>query len=652
MTWRTLPLLLLAPAFAAELPVRQVILYKHGVGYFERSGTVPAGEIIRLEFKPAEMDDVLKSLTVQEAAGGKISGVRYDSSEPLEKRLSEFPFSLAPESPLSVFLDSLRGAPIELNSAGQTLRGTIVSGRRTAATADAPEREFLVLLQENGDLRNVDLASVTSLQLRDAGLRAKLQEYLSRIDQSRSTEKRAVYIDVPGGSENRISVNYVVPSPAWKSSYRLLLTDKDALMEGWAIVDNTTGEDWNQVRLSVVSGRPVSFVSRLYEPKYVTRPGAELPEDRAQAPAVHAGGLDDAVALRAQPAPALRARIGGNVAAAEGAMAAPSSVAEVAAARDIGELFEYGFPSPVTVRKGESAMLPFLQQKVQARKLLIYTGSPSEHPLNAVEIVNDTGKTLDGGPVTVYDFGAYGGEALLETLKSSDKRLISYATDLGTRITTKFGSRSEVVREVHFRRGVLYSRRALQETRVYTIRNADQKPKTLIIEHQARAGYELVGPKPVERTASAYRFEVRLGPGASAELPVGEERVLETSYTLDNLTPDLLLSFVQNKALNAAAQKQLQAVIDQKRRIADTDKAIAQAAQEFESLTADQNRLRQNIESLNRVAGQQEQVQQYARQLAAQEARLAELRDRQAELRQKKAALELELNSLIEKIDF
>ena len=665
-----MPAVFLVSASAADLPVREVVLYKHGVGYFERSGELKPGEAVRLDFRPSEMNDVLKSLTVQDASGGKITGIRYDSSEPLARKLADFPFALTPGAPLSSFLDSLRGARIDVSIGGQTLTGAIVSGRQTPATAQQPERELLTLMLDSGDLRSIDLGSASSLQLRDAELQRKLKEYLSLVDESRSTEKRSVYIDSAATEERKFMASYVVPMPVWKSTYRLIFGEGAApMLEGWAIVDNVTGEDWTNVRLSVVSGRPVSFISRLFEPRYVTRPTAELAEDRAQAPVVYEGAMDAAMrsdmaleksATVASPLARQMMRAGAaggmmaeqSVPAPPRATAEPSSLAFTASARELGELFEYDFPSAVTVRKDESAMLPFLQQKVSARKLLIYSDPSSEHPLNAAEINNDTGKTLDGGPVTVYDSGAYGGEALMETLKASDKRLISYAVDLGTRVTTKFGSKSDIVREIHVRRGVLTARQAIQETRTYTVRNADQKPKTLIIEHPVRQAYNLLGQKPVETTASAYRFEVKLAAGGTAELPVNEERVFDNTYSVSNLTPDLLMTYVQNKALSEAARKQLQAIVAQKSLVAQNDADISRATQEFTDLSRDQDRLRQNIESLNRVSGQQEQVQQYARQLAAQETRLAGLRDRQAELRKKKAALESELNSLIEKMDF
>ena len=182
-------------------------------------------------------------------------------------------------------------------------------------------------------------------------------------------------------------------------------------------------------------------------------------------------------------------------------------------ARDAGELFEYSFAGPVTVKKGESAMLPFLQQKIETRKLLIYSESFGLNPMDAAEITNTTGKTLDGGPITVYDAGTYAGEALVETVKAGDKRLISYGVDLGTRVTTKFDSSRDVVREIHFRRGVLTARSAIEETKTYTIHNVDAKAEDA--DHRASRSVTATSSSTRSRsetTANAYRFEVKLAP--------------------------------------------------------------------------------------------------------------------------------------------
>jgi hypothetical protein len=173
-----------------------------------------------------------------------------------------------------------------------------------------------------------------------------------------------------------------------------------------------------------------------------------------------------------------------------------------------------------------------------------------------------------------------------------------------------------------------------------------------VIEHPVRPSFQLVDLKPAETTANAYRFEIKLAPGAVEKFPVTEERVFDSTYAVANLTPDILTTYIQNKTLTEAVRAQLQLIAGQKRQIAEADSAISRGDREISDLNSDQARLRQNIDSLNRVAGQQELVQQYARQLATQETQMAAARDRQAGLRKKKAALESELNSLIEKMEF
>ncbi|MEO7650326.1 MAG: DUF4139 domain-containing protein, partial [Bryobacteraceae bacterium] len=439
--------------FAAELPVRQVVLYKHGVGYFERSGNLGAGEAARLDFKASEMNDVLKSLTIEEKGGAKVAGVRYDSSEPLEQKLAEFPFRMGDQKPLSALLDQLKGSRVELRTGGETIAGAVVSARLSPGDDKRPPQEHVTLLMDSGDLRNIDLTAVASVRFTDPKLQLQFRDYLATLVNSRSKDKRSVYIDSTDSKARQIFASYVTPSPMWKSSYRLIFAQTgQPMLEGWAIVDNTTGEDWTNVQLALVSGRPISFISQLYEPRYVQRPTADLPDDSAAAPVVHQGGImrDEAAAAKtlgraqrmapmaglAPPPPPAPAQMMAE--ALESRAGAASSFGAAAAGRELGELFEYRIATPVTVRKSESAMLPFLQQKLDSRRLLVFAHQDSQHPTNAAELTNSTGKTLDGGPITVFDAGAYGGEALMETLKAGDKRLISYGVDLGTRITTGF----------------------------------------------------------------------------------------------------------------------------------------------------------------------------------------------------------------------
>src|SRR5690348_4237466 len=190
-----LVLSLAAGTAAADLPVRDVVLFKHGVGYFARSGHLGAGESARLDFKTEEMNDVLKSLTIEEKGGGKISGLRYDSSEPLDKKLGEFPFALGNQQPLSAVLDQLKGARIQLKFGTETVTGAIVGARRAPAGTNQPEREQVTLLVDSGDIRNLDLGAITSLRFSDPTLQLQFKEYLAAVTQARSKERRSVYID-------------------------------------------------------------------------------------------------------------------------------------------------------------------------------------------------------------------------------------------------------------------------------------------------------------------------------------------------------------------------------------------------------------------------------------------------------------------------
>jgi hypothetical protein len=427
------------------------------------------------------------------------------------------------------------------------------------------------------------------------------------------------------------------------------------------------------VRLSVVSGRPISFVTQLYAPKYVNRPSAELADNLAAAPTVFQGGIAGGIIGGNPSAAPPMARMEANAmssAGPNGGVAVdannpysrmeqyakafrPSTISSTADGHDAGDLFEYSFSSPVTVKKGESAMLPFLQQKVGARKLLIYEESFGVNPQNAAEVTNSTGKTLDGGPITVYDSGSYAGEALVETVKAGDKRLISYGVDLGTRITTKFDSSRNVVREIHANRGNLTSKYALEEVRTFTIKNIDPKAKTLIIEHPQRYGYTLLEPaKATETTANANRFEVKLAPSATDTFVLREERVYDQTTSVISMTPDIIGVWLENKVLSATGRRQLEQVAAKKRDIAGNDAALRQADSSIADLAQDQSRVRSNIQSLNSVKNQQDLVQQYASQLAANETKMVALRDTQSNLRRKKTALESELAAMMEKLDF
>jgi hypothetical protein len=276
-----------------------VTLYKHGIGYFERAGSVSAGEEIRLDFKSSEMNDVLKSLIVSDTSGGRIAGIRYDSNATLAQQLEKCPFTIGGGEMLSAFLDRLKGSHIEVGLGDATQAGVIL-GARSIETGSGGKREIaleqITLLLDSGAISNFDLAAVRSLRLLDPRLQEQLKQYLLTLAQANSKDKRSIYIDSAGSVNRNLQLSYITPTAVWKSSYRLSLDGANPRLEGWAIVDNTSDEDWTNVRLSVVSGRPISFISLLDTPRYGNRQVAELPEDKAAGPVVYGGAVANGVA--------------------------------------------------------------------------------------------------------------------------------------------------------------------------------------------------------------------------------------------------------------------------------------------------------------------------------------------------------------------
>jgi len=282
---------------AAKLPVRRVVLYKNGVGYFEHLGRVRGSQDVHIDFTSAQLNDVLKSLTVLDLAGGRITGVDYNSEAPLARRLATLRLALGERPSVSEFLGALRGARLEVRGAtGPALTGRLMSVERKtrSATNWTVETDEISLITDTGEVRSVDLNPTTSVRIVEKDLQVEVGRYLNLIASSRDQDVRRMTISTTGNGERNLYVSYISEVPIWKTTYRIVLptkADKKPLLQGWAIVDNTVGEDWNEVELSLVAGAPHSFIQQLSEPFYGRRPVVPLPESVQLSPQTHAATL-------------------------------------------------------------------------------------------------------------------------------------------------------------------------------------------------------------------------------------------------------------------------------------------------------------------------------------------------------------------------
>jgi hypothetical protein len=650
---------------AAKLPVRRVVLYKNGVGYFEHLGHVRGSQDVQVDFTSAQLNDVLKSLTVLDLSGGKISGVDYNSEAPLARRLATLRLTLGENPTMAGFLGALRGARLEVRSgSGAVMAGKLLSVEQKSREKDKETTEWteISLVSDGGEVRSAVVTPTTSVRIAEKDLQAEVGRYLGLIASSRDQDLRRMTISATGAGERNLYVSYISEVPIWKTTYRIVLpskAEKKPLLQGWAIVDNTIGEDWNDVEVSLVAGAPHSFIQQLSQPYYGRRPVAPLPESVQLTPQTHAAALDtmgSGMGFGSGPARGFLGGVPGGVAGGSmggviggviggmgGAPPPPKPArvdeAEVEEAREesepvaegnaLGDLFEYKLKERVTIRKNQSALVPILQTDIAAEKVSLWNESLGEaRPLRALWVDNASSLTLDGGSFSVLDSNTFAGEGLVEAIKPGEKRLLSYATDLGLLVDTKLESARERVTRVRIYRGAMTTTSEDREKKTYIVRNEDSTPRTVVIEHPARPEWKLRedGAKPQEKAAGLYRFRLGVEAKKTERLVVNEAKPLYSQYTLNGVTNEEIDLLLRQKSINADIEKSLRTITAQKKVVADFDGALKDQQKAIDQIFTDQARMRENMKALKGSAEERTLLQRYTKQLDEEETQLDAIR--------------------------
>jgi len=266
-----------------NLPVRRVILYKTGVGYFEHIGRVQGDQAVRIDFTSGQLNDVLQSLTVLDLNGGRIAGVNYNAEAPLSQRLGTLRLPLEEKTDLSSFYGALRGTRLEVRSGTAAVTGRLLSVERKTRVSGGTtlEVDLATLVSDTGEVRSFEITPAVSVRLAERGVSDEVGRYLGLLSSVRQQDIRRMTIATAGSGDRQLYVSYISEVPVWKTTYRIVLPSKpgeEPLLQGWAIVDNTVGEDWNNVELSLVAGAPQSFIEPLSQPYYARRLVVPLPE--------------------------------------------------------------------------------------------------------------------------------------------------------------------------------------------------------------------------------------------------------------------------------------------------------------------------------------------------------------------------------------
>jgi hypothetical protein len=480
-------------------------------------------------------------------------------------------------------------------------------------------------------------------------MESEFRRALEVLSLSHDTQKKAVTLNFEGQGKRSVRVGYVVENPIWKTSYRLVLNKEGKpYLQGWAVVENPSDEDWKDVRMSLVSGRPISFQMDLYQPLYVPRPTV-FPELFASLlPRTYEGNLADNGAAFGFNAPLSApggaglggglggggpnmGAIGGTPALASGARSVKDakrgateelmyersksvalnlaqSVNSAATASQLGDFFEYGIEHPVSLPRQKSAMLPIVGKDVEGIKVSIYNqGTHAKFPLHGLKFKNTTGLHLMQGPLTVFEGNSYAGDARILDLQPNEERLLSYAVDLGAEVEAVNPTSNGKLTKVKLYKGLVYSTTRVQEGKTYHAKNRSEQDRLLIIEHPYRPEFSLVKAnyvdatkktseiKPSERARDVYRFEVSAPAGKTVTTDVLEERDVISTVELNNTNDDTIRYFLGQTIASSKVKEALQKTMAMKGKLSTTRQDLAQVEKQLKVVTDDQARLRANL---------------------------------------------------------
>jgi hypothetical protein len=670
-------------ADSARLPVKRVVLYKNGVGYFEHAARVHGNQELGIDFTTGQLNDVLKSLTVVDLGDGHISDIRYNSIAPLDERLRALRLPFGEQITQTEFLSALRGSRVEVTGKGETATGRLLSVEQEQRTNDSKNTYQVTLfsvMTDSGEMRNFELGPGVSVRLADRDLNDEVGRYLNLVGSSRARDLRRMTVSTSGNGDRDIFVSYISEVPVWKSTYRIILPEKPGekpLLQGWAIVDNTIGEDWKDVQLSLIAGAPQSFIQNISQPLYARRPEIALPESAMLTPQTHEGTMKDELAAP-PPLPPAADKIGGmagklksranalEMSTAEVSNGAPMAMAmrdrrfdqvaqlqndQVAQAQELGDYFEYNIKQSITIGKNQSALVPILQSRIDAEKVTLWTANANQPSLRALWVKNSSGLTLDSGTFNIIDSGTFAGEGLIETVHPNERRLLSYAADTAVRVTSQYESKDLPVSKVQILKGVMYLSREHRDKVKYTVRNSDTSSRQVVIEHPVRAGWKLADNlKPEETSASHYRFRVAVDPDKTSELIVEEAHQDVTRSMLTDITEHQVEILATENVVTPEVQAAFRRVLDQKSQISRLQSQTEARQKELNAINTDQARIRENMKALRGSAEEKALLARYTRQLDTQEDRLNILHKEVADLQQRTALEQQKLEDMVQHI--
>ncbi len=660
------------PVYAETLPLKNVIISSSGLAVYGHEGKVQGDTELELSVRLDQVDDLLKSLVVMQPENAKLEGVSLPGREPLSQIFLGLPFNETEIRNYPALLNAMRGAMVSIDDGFITGRLMGVAEEESRID-DAIVTRYRVSIHTDAGIKTAVLEDIGNLKFTEKEVQAQLDRALKALFTNRVQDERTLTIKT-SGPERNVAMIYILDAPLWKSSYRLLLPEADeetATLQGWAVLENTTGHDWEDVNLTLMSGSPVTYHQALYESYFTDRP--ELPVKimdqvmpRADRGAVSLLGekLETRQELRqinktrdsmvrskgiagAPPMPQAEmsapSMAYGDMAAEQEAAPMHLSQVQAATADETASQMVFHFPQTLDLPAGNTLMVPFSDRKVPAEQVYLYQPDVNaRHPLASILISNDSDSGLPPGIITLYDAGGdqalHVGDAEMPLVPTGENRFISYALDTSTLIDREDSS-DRRLGLITIVRGSLHQKVLWLNTTKYTIEAPEDEARTVVIEHPRRQDWELDTPEgaagDIEKTETHYRVRFRVEAGKTEDFAITMRKEAVESVALTNIAPHELTrrikAAVAGKDIPSDVRKVLEEIVELRSRSYAIEQQIARINQERQQIFRDQNRLRQN---LSNISLDNPQCKSYLSEMEEQEDRLDELAGEEKDLKE------------------
>ena len=628
------------------LPLEKLRLYETGVGYFERAGELGGAGGASLPVPSGHLDDALKSLVVL-GKDGTVRAVAFDSRQSPAVARARAGLPAESTAPIRVHdvLWGLRGHEVVVRQNARRIRGRIVdvigvpevtdvgtgtgeggNGLPTAAeqAGTAINKTFALLVTPRGRYRRVDVAAIDEVTPVDPNVRERMQAALDASVALRSNARGALEVEGKGGA---VRLGYLAEAPVWRSSYRLVLDERDGgALQGWALVHNDTDEDWDDVTLELVNGRPDSFLFPLAAPRYERRelvvPERELSSvpqlldttpDAMWGDFVEGGvegGVEGATLTgtgggygygSGSGYGSSRGSVGSRVHGSE--LIEVGNLAELATGqgRETKTVFVYGAAEPLDLAAGRSAMVPFVQSSLDSAAITWMVGFGGGTARHAVKVTNSTAQTLPEGTLSVFADGGFSGETMLPRLKPSERRFLSIGDDPDTEMTVDEMTVVDTPQRLVWRHGQLEEHFLRTTTVTFGLENRSGQPRYVHVEVGAGSNTKIEGADRVDFDVDRGRplaiFEVPPAGKQEARKVVIEEG-LSSHSPFDGLTEDRLERLAKASTLGEPERGAMKTSLERLREQRKAQAEVERLAGEVKVIEADIERLRGHLQAM------------------------------------------------------